>query len=89
MAMRAEWTERVKRWKRSGLSAAELARREGLKAKQLHGWNWKPGASDTAALPDEPRFLPVRVVSSPAAASVSAAAPSTPADASRRCADGR
>jgi len=36
MATRAEWTERVKRWKRSGLSAPEFARREGLKAKQIH-----------------------------------------------------
>lgn len=66
MATRAEWTGRVKRWKRSGLSAAEFARREGLKAKQLHWWNWKLGASDTAPTPDEPRFLPVRVVSAPA-----------------------
>ena len=75
MATRAEWTERVKRWKRSGLSAAEFARREGLKAKQLHWWNWKLGASDSAPAPDEPRFLPVRVVSAPARA----AASSTPA----------
>jgi transposase len=68
MASRAEWTERVKRWKRSGLSAAEFARREGLKVKQLHWWVWKLGASSTAPQPDEPRFLPVRVVRSPAAA---------------------
>ncbi len=68
MATRAEWTERVKRWKRSGLSAAEFARREGLKAKQLHWWTWKLGASDGAPPPEEPRFLPVRVVSAPAPA---------------------
>jgi transposase len=86
MATRAEWIERVKRWKRSGLSAAEFARREGLKAKQLHWWNWKLGASDTVPQPEEPRFLPVRVVSSPTPAptpSTSAAlvmtSPSSPA----------
>ena len=73
MATRAEWTERVKRWKRSGVSAAEFARREGLKAKQLHWWSWKLGASDTAPLPEQPRFLPVQVVSSTAAASSSSA----------------
>jgi transposase len=74
MATRAEWTERVKRWKRSGLSAAEFARREGLKAKHLHWWSWKLGASDAAPPADEPRFLPVRVVSSPAPASSTPAA---------------
>jgi len=67
MATRAEWTERVKRWKRSGLSGAEFARREGLKVKQLHWWVWKLGASGGAPQPEEPRFLPVRVVRSPAA----------------------
>lgn len=67
MATRAEWSERVKRWKRSGLSAAEFAQREGLKAPQLYWWTWKLGASEPAPAPDEPRFLPVRVVGSPAA----------------------
>lgn len=28
MTTRAEWTEQVKRWRRSGLSAAEFGRRE-------------------------------------------------------------
>lgn len=68
MATRTEWSERVKRWKRSGLSAAEFGRREGLKATQLYWWTWKLGASEPAPAPDEPRFLPVRVVSAPAAA---------------------
>ncbi len=76
MATRAEWTERVKRWKRSGLSAGEFARREGLKAKQLHWWNWNLSTSAAAPPPDEPRFLPVRVVSAPSPAP--APAPSTP-----------
>lgn len=74
MATRAEWTERVKRWKRSGLSAADFARREGLKVKQLHWWVWKLGASEAAPQPQEPRFVPVRVVSSPAASPVAPAA---------------
>lgn len=43
-------------------------RREGLRAKQLHWWSWKLGTSDAAPQPAEPRFLPVRVVSSPAPA---------------------
>lgn len=35
MATRAEWIERVRRCERSGLELAELARREGIKPKQL------------------------------------------------------
>ena len=38
MATRAEWVEQVDRWQRSGLDAAEFARREGLEPAQLEGW---------------------------------------------------
>lgn len=50
----------MKRWKRSGLSAADLARCEELKAKQLHWRVWDVGTPNAAPLPDELRFLPVR-----------------------------
>jgi len=61
MATRSEWSERVKRWDRSGLDAAEFARREGLKVKQLSWWRWKLRYSEPSP---EPRFLPVRVLTS-------------------------
>jgi transposase len=63
MATRSEWMERVKRCERSGLDAAEFARREGLKAERLSWWRWKLRSSEPS-LPPEPRFLPVRVKTS-------------------------
>ena len=71
MATRAEWMDRVKRWERSGLEAADFAKSEGLKAKQLYWWKWKLGTGAARPEQGEPRFLPVRVVepsSRPAAA---------------------
>jgi transposase len=64
MATRAEWSERVRKWERSGLTIEEFARREGIKAKQLGWWRWKLSSIKAAAQPPglEPRFLPVRVV---------------------------
>ena len=38
MTKRAEWAERVEKWERSGLDAAEFARREGLEPAQLDVW---------------------------------------------------
>ena len=57
---RAEWARRVERWQRSGLGAAEFARREGLDARQLSWWKWRLGRS--AAEPGSPTLVPVRVV---------------------------
>lgn len=73
MATRVEWTERVQRWERSGLSAEKFGRREGYKPKQLHWWRWKLRAdalSPPSTSREAPRFLPVHVVAdlSPAVA---------------------
>jgi transposase len=38
MTKKAEWAERVEKWERSGLDAAEFARREGVELAQLEGW---------------------------------------------------
>ena len=59
MRRRAEWTKRVERWKRSGLEAADFARREGLKPRQFYWWCWRLGACPQP--PTGPRRLPVRV----------------------------
>ena len=39
MATRATWAERVRDWKRSGLTADDYAGREGLKAGTLLWWS--------------------------------------------------
>lgn len=38
---RDEWTQIVKAWKASGLTAAEFAARHGLKPKALSTWRWR------------------------------------------------
>jgi transposase-like protein len=40
-ATRAKWSELVRRWSESGLTAAEFARREGLNAGTLSYWKWR------------------------------------------------
>lgn len=40
-ASAAEWAKRVKRWRRSGLSAKEYAEKAGLKASTLTYWSWR------------------------------------------------
>ena len=63
MVTKAEWTERVKRWGKSGLGREEFAEGEGIDAKRLTWWRWKLRTEAVAAPTREPvRFLPVRVV---------------------------
>jgi transposase len=62
MATRAEWSEWVERWQKSGLSAEEFGAREGIKPKQLGWWRWKLRSSAPAP---EVRFLPVHVLDPP------------------------
>jgi hypothetical protein len=38
---RDEWTQLVKAWNASGLSAAQFATQHGLKAKALSTWRWR------------------------------------------------
>jgi len=40
---REAWGRRVERWKRSGLTAARFAAREGVNAGTLAFWKWKLG----------------------------------------------
>ena len=40
MVTKAEWTERVKRWGKSGLGREEFAEGEGINAKRLTWWRW-------------------------------------------------
>ena len=42
---RIAWERRVRRWERSGQTAAEFAQREGVNPRTLAFWKWKLGAS--------------------------------------------
>jgi transposase len=65
MATREDWAERVRRWKKSGLTAAEFGEREGIQGKQLHWWKWHLGKKAVSSASESPlRLLPVSVVPS-------------------------
>ena len=42
---RAAWARRIRRWERSGRTAAEFAAREGVNPRTLAFWKWKLGSS--------------------------------------------
>jgi hypothetical protein len=75
MATRAKWIERVEKWKRSGLGAAEFALREGLNPTQFERW-----CQELRASPAPLAELGSRsVLRSRRDAQVAAAAPRAPA----------
>ena len=49
------WERRVRRWERSGESAAEFAAQEGVNPRTLSFWKWKLGSS---RLPSSTRRAP-------------------------------
>jgi hypothetical protein len=57
---RADWVDEVKRYRASGLKAAEYAASRGLHAGTLCGWASKLGKGAEADR-EVPQFLPVRV----------------------------
>ena len=66
---RAEWLAEVRRWRRSGQSAADYAARRDLSRSTLTWWASQLGATASArnaasegAAQREPAFLPVRVM---------------------------
>jgi transposase len=57
MATRETWAARVREWKRSGLTAADYAEREGFNASTLTWWSSRLGPS--ALVPRTPPVLEV------------------------------
>jgi hypothetical protein len=57
------WSERVHRWKASGLTAKKFAARRGLSACTLYYWSWRQSAeardSETGRLSSAPTFVEI------------------------------
>jgi transposase len=51
---REVWAKRVARWRASGLTAAEFARRHRLAEASLKWWKWKLGSTRRAPAPVSP-----------------------------------
>lgn len=47
-ASAVEWSRRVRRWRKSGLSAKEYAAKVGLNASTLTYWSWRLNAEERA-----------------------------------------
>ncbi len=69
-ASAAEWAKRVKRWRRSGLTAKAYAAKYGLKASTLTYWSWRltaqrraAAAEQLATSPDNGALVEIEVVS--------------------------
>jgi hypothetical protein len=58
-------TSHLAAWKQSGATLSEYARSVGLSYQRLHWWRLRLGAPQVA---EQPVFLPVRVLESPAMA---------------------
>jgi hypothetical protein len=56
-ATRSKWTDRVRRWRASSLTAREFGARHGLDPRTLRWWAWKLRRSR----PARPAFVEVRV----------------------------
>ena len=68
-ATAAEWAERVRAWRESGLSAEDFARDKGFKAKLLHWWSTEfvrrsrpPKSKSKSKSKSEPTVVMARVV---------------------------
>lgn len=48
-ASAAEWSKRVRRWRRSGLTAKQYAAKAGLNPSTLTYWSWRLSAQQPAA----------------------------------------
>ncbi len=62
---RTEWLARVRRWKRSGLTLAEFAAGEQVKAPTLSWWAWRLGETRRNRRGGSPvELVPVRLAPS-------------------------
>lgn len=73
MASRAEWVQRLEKWKRSGLSMREFAEKERLRFRSLEWWSWRlradaAVASSTALMPTAAKATFVELKAEPVAA---------------------
>jgi hypothetical protein len=60
-ATREIWSKRVVRWKASGKTAAEFARKHGVSEASLKWWSWKLGAKRREAT-TPPKVSPLTFV---------------------------
>ena len=70
------WQQRLDRFRKSGLAVADFCEREGISTASFYAWRRRlqPDTAPDAA--DEPRLVPVRLVTPPPSAPVELLLPS-------------
>jgi hypothetical protein len=70
------WQQRLDRFRKSGLAVAHFCEREGISTASFYAWRRRLQADPAPNTADEPRLLPVRLVTSPPSAPVELLLPS-------------
>src|SRR5262245_40380126 len=75
-ATRQRWQQRLDRFHRSGLTVPAFCDREGISPASFYAWRRRLQHDPAPAAADEPRLVPVRLVTPPASAPVELLLPS-------------
>ena len=70
------WQQRLDRFRKSGLAVADFCEREGISTASLYAWRRRLRADTVPNTADEPRLVPVRLVTPPPSAPVELLLPS-------------
>src|SRR5262245_27641135 len=73
---REHWQQRLDRFGRSGLTVTDFCDREGISPASFYAWRRRLQADSTLGAADEPRLVPVRLVTPPPSARVELLLPS-------------
>jgi hypothetical protein len=75
-ATRQRWQQRRERFSRSGLTVPAFCDREGISAASFYAWRRRLGREPVPPVADNPRLVPVRVVTPPLSAPLEVLLPS-------------
>jgi hypothetical protein len=70
------WQQRLDRFRKSGLAVADFCECEGISAASFYAWRRRLRADTAPKTADEPRLVPVRLITPPPSAPVELLLPS-------------
>jgi transposase len=73
---RQRWQQRLERFCRSGLTVPDFCDREGISAASFYEWKRRLGREPVSPAADNPRLVPVRLVTPPGSAPLEVLLPS-------------
>ncbi len=73
---RRRWQQRLDRFRKGGLAVAHFCEREGISTASFYAWRRRLQTDTAPSAVDEPRLVPVRLVTPPPSAPVELLLPS-------------